>query len=353
LLGGFGLFVILQLMSSAVVRSAITAREIIDEQTRLSPGDQVLIHYDIAVSGQEATNVHLEDQLPNNFELVPNSVLVNAPGASVSTLALEQELSADYSRIKNGDSATLEYVAKIVGKPQTVSHRAGLSADGIENINSNYLFFQIVSADQASRRLPLRPGTAVKTREANTVYFVTRDGTLRPFMNQQVFYSWFTSFSYIQTVPKSTISKFTIGEPMTVRPGTWLIKTRDRQKVYLVAPGESLRHVSSEMEAARLWGDDWSTKVIDVSEVEFAAYTVSSALRGDEFPDGMLLTDGQTICYLQDQECRPVTGNGFDGNHFQLKFLRSLSPSEEPINYLSRLVRGVPIDQQESVLLLP
>ncbi len=120
--------------------------------------------------------------------------------------------------------------------------------------------------------LALTANALIKTETSTAVYVVGTDGKRHPFPNEITFFSWGYSFDDVLTVDADTMSTFIIGDSVTVRPGTYLVKPQSVSKVYAVAPGHTLRWITSEELAAEIYGSGWASEVIDISDAFWPDY---------------------------------------------------------------------------------
>lgn len=124
----------------------------------------------------------------------------------------------------------------------------------------------------------------------DTVYFITEDLTRRPFINEQLFFTWQEDFSNVKTVTDATLQALPLGSPMLSQPKVTLIKIMSVNDVYAVEahPTDSARAIKrlieSEDLAAALYGDDWSDYVTDIEPTLF-----------HYFDDGDPMTSSETI----------------------------------------------------------
>jgi hypothetical protein len=120
--------------------------------------------------------------------------------------------------------------------------------------------------------------TAIRGTSVSTVFWYANDGKRYVFPNTATYYTWFPSFDNVRTVSDSELYSITIGGNVTYRPGAKLVKVNTDPKVYVVARGAVLRHVTSEYLAERLFGSDWRSDVHDIADVYFTNYTVGSPI---------------------------------------------------------------------------
>jgi hypothetical protein len=120
--------------------------------------------------------------------------------------------------------------------------------------------------------------TAIRGTTNSTVYWYANDGKRYVFPNAATYYTWFTGFENVQTISDSELFSISLAGNVTYRPGAKLVKVTTDPKVYAVARGGMLRHVSSESLAIQLYGYDWASKVQDVPDEFFTNYTVGSPI---------------------------------------------------------------------------
>jgi hypothetical protein len=120
--------------------------------------------------------------------------------------------------------------------------------------------------------------TAIRGTTNSTVYWYANDGKRYVFPNAATYYTWFTGFENVQTISDSELFSISLAGNVTYRPGAKLVKVTTDPKVYAVARGGMLRHVTSESLAIQLYGYDWASKVQDVPDEFFTNYTVGSPI---------------------------------------------------------------------------
>ncbi|MEA3450145.1 MAG: hypothetical protein U9Q85_04210, partial [Patescibacteria group bacterium] len=108
-------------------------------------------------------------------------------------------------------------------------------------------------------------GDLIKMDGLSSVYYLAADGKRYVFPNEKTYFSWYSDFSSVVTIPQSELEGYALGANVTVRPGTKLIKITTDPKVYAVEPDGNLVHVPDEDTAETLWGTDWATRVIDIA----------------------------------------------------------------------------------------
>ncbi|MFH0892210.1 MAG: hypothetical protein V1867_05510 [Candidatus Falkowbacteria bacterium] len=136
-------------------------------------------------------------------------------------------------------------------------------------------------------------GDLIKMDGLSSVYFLAADGKRYVFPNEATYFSWYSDFSGVVTIPQSELESYPLGANVTMRPGTKLVKITTNPKVYAVLPGGVLTPVPSETVAAALYGADWNKRIVDVPDAFFTNYTVSTAeVSATAYPAGSLVKFG-------------------------------------------------------------
>ncbi|MFH1078051.1 MAG: hypothetical protein V1745_02060 [Patescibacteria group bacterium] len=120
-------------------------------------------------------------------------------------------------------------------------------------------------------------GTLIKGATSPAVYFVEA-GKRYAFPNERVFFSWYTDFTGVVTVPDAELASYRLAGNVTYRPGSQLVKVATDPKVYAVSRFGVLRRVMAESVASALYGSAWNTKVHDVADTFFTNYLVGSPI---------------------------------------------------------------------------
>ncbi|WKZ29250.1 MAG: G8 domain-containing protein [Patescibacteria group bacterium] len=103
------------------------------------------------------------------------------------------------------------------------------------------------------------------------VYYVD-EGKRYVFPNEKVYFSWYAGFSDVRTVSDEELASYLIGGHVTYKPGSRLVKLQSDPRVFAVGAGGRLRWIATETAARDLYGDNWNTKVDDLSDAFFFAY---------------------------------------------------------------------------------
>ncbi len=156
------------------------------------------------------------------------------------------------------------------------------------------------SKDAAEASLPddLDAGFLVKTPGLPAVYFLGGDGKRHSFPNEHVYFSWFGDFSQVREISVSKMASIGLGEPVRVRPGTWMVKIQSDPKTYAVEPSGIIRWVQTETVATDLFGDQWNKRILDVEPTMFSNYTAGVPLsNSNEHPAGMVVRDADGFAH--------------------------------------------------------
>lgn len=91
-----------------------------------------------------------------------------------------------------------------------------------------------------------------------TVYYVDGDNIFHPFPDETTYLSWYPDFSGVQHWEKSICDTSFKGTPITLRPGTFLVRFRGKQNLYAVSAPNILRLIRRSSIAQGLFGRQWN-----------------------------------------------------------------------------------------------
>ena len=221
----------------------------------------------------------------------PNgSSFLAADGQMVEVMYLPYILSAGdgtktiYVKYRNGaleQSAVMTVVITLQeGIACTLGPSEPLPLTGCEGLPLT----PISEADKARYRLGVSPtrgeyvpesfifsGDYIRSNSSTTVYCVTKDMTLRPFMDETSFFTQTLTFLPVKWVRDNTLSQFTQEAPMLLRQDVGLVKFETDPKVYYFVqdpfdPNHGILHwISTEELAEYIAGDTWANYVIDIN----------------------------------------------------------------------------------------
>lgn len=124
-----------------------------------------------------------------------------------------------------------------------------------------------------------QPGQLVKGESNSAVYLIDYKGLRYVFPNQAVYNSWYDDFDEVSTWSDASIAEHQLVGNVTFRPGS-LMKIPSDPRVYVVSRGNRYRWITSEQDAARMFGNNWALQVHDTSEAYLIDYTEDQFRRG-------------------------------------------------------------------------
>ena len=112
-------------------------------------------------------------------------------------------------------------------------------------------------------------GTYIRGEHFNTVYYIDDTFVRHPFLNEQIFTTYESSFENVRWVTDATLSLMKLGSPMLPNPGTTLVKWESMDSVHATFEGEGVtrgvvRKLLNEAVAHTLVGAGWAEYVIDI-----------------------------------------------------------------------------------------
>lgn len=136
------------------------------------------------------------------------------------------------------------------------------------------------SEDAGSSAGLLPEGTFVRGEASDAVYYVDADGSIRPFLDAQTFFTYADNFDDVVDLSSEEIAEYSMGSPMLPQAGTVLVKVQSVNKVYALVEEDGvsvLRWITSEDLAKELYGNTWADYVIDVPVTAWGRFEI-----GDE-----------------------------------------------------------------------
>jgi hypothetical protein len=142
-----------------------------------------------------------------------------------------------------------------------------------------------ISIDKGLEQVEPVPGfntctanTRIKPASSSAVYYCGVDSKRYVFPNKKTHDTWYSSFAGVVEISDESIAQIPLGGNVTYRPGMKLVKIQTDPKVYAVAAGGTLRWVTTEAVAERLYGAEWSEMVDDVPDAFFVNYTIGDPI---------------------------------------------------------------------------
>ncbi len=135
-------------------------------------------------------------------------------------------------------------------------------------------------------------GDLIKMSGLSSVYYLAADGKRYVFPNESTYFSWYSDFSGVVTIPQAELESYPLGKNVTVRPGTKLVKITTSPKVYAVTANGTLVAIPDEATAKTLYGANWNKRIIDVSDAFFTNYQMGGTVSASAYPQGSLVKFG-------------------------------------------------------------
>lgn len=110
------------------------------------------------------------------------------------------------------------------------------------------------TGDRIKLACPAKPKAA---DPCHAVYYVADDGMRHLIPTEDVYKSWFSTWSGIKTVSASKMASYSLGENVTYRPGKTLIKFASDDAVYAIYKPNTLRHYVSAWLVKNDYGVSW------------------------------------------------------------------------------------------------
>jgi len=163
-------------------------------------------------------------------------------------------------------------------------------------------------------------GDLIKMDGLSSVYYLDADGSRYVFPSESVYFSWYSDFSGVVTIPASELQTYPLGSNVTMRAGTNLVKITTDPSVYAVSADGTLQKIQSEADAIALYGSTWASMVVDVADSFFTNYTIGTALPTGTYPAGTLLKNANnaSVYYFDGTNYRMIGSDAaFAANRFQ------------------------------------
>lgn len=158
------------------------------------------------------------------------------------------------------------------------------------------------SSVPAHRAFAAGANDLVKCPDFSSVYYIADDGNRYVFPNEKMYLSWYSDFSTVKTISCDDLASFPIGDRLVYQAGTRLVKIPSDPSVFAVESDGVLREIPDEETAKKLYGEDWSSRVDDVSEAFWSSFTVGAPLEDGEIPEGTVLEDADGNLFREEQD---------------------------------------------------
>jgi hypothetical protein len=117
---------------------------------------------------------------------------------------------------------------------------------------------------------------AVKTAGDATVYLVVGDDA-SAIPSESVFFSWFDSWSDVETISEGELNALDLEGDATFAPGT-KVKLVSDPKVYVVGDDNKLHWITTQTVAYNLYGSAWNQDIIEVTQMDLTGIAYGSAI---------------------------------------------------------------------------
>lgn len=129
----------------------------------------------------------------------------------------------------------------------------------------------------ATHAAELEPGRFIRSTDG-TVYWFAENERRYVFPDGATLQSWLGGTpGMLEDAPDHVLEQYPVGGPMTVRPGTRLVRFASDPATYVVTRGAVLRAVTPEL-AAAYYGDDWQLNADTLSVALFSNYRVGAPI---------------------------------------------------------------------------
>ncbi|MDD2354388.1 MAG: hypothetical protein PHX76_03385, partial [Patescibacteria group bacterium] len=171
-------------------------------------------------------------------------------------------------------------------------------------------------------------GDLIKMDGLSSVYYLGDDGKRYVFPNEATYFSWYSDFSGVVTIPASELQSYPLGGNVTMRPGTTLVKITTDPSVYAVEPNGVLRKIANESQAAALYGTNWNKRIVDLADAFFTNYTIGQPLADGEVPAGSLVknADSASVYYYDGTNYRSIASEAaMTANRFRFENVMTIA----------------------------
>ncbi len=197
------------------------------------------------------------------------------------------------------------------------------------------LSMSMITALSPAKAATAEAGDLIKMEGLSSVYYLGQDGERYVFPNEDTYFSWYSDFSSVVTIPQSELESYPLSSNVNIRPGTQLVKITTDPTVYAVEKGGTLRAIPDETTAEALYGENWAKRVVDVPDGFFVNYTIDEGneVSSDAYPQGTVVkhADSSESYYIKaDGEAQPIKDEtSFKANMFQWNFVVNASEDYE------------------------
>lgn len=110
------------------------------------------------------------------------------------------------------------------------------------------------------------------------VYYFGEDGKRHAFPNESTFYSWYRNFDDVVEITSRDMAAIRVGENVTYRPGSVLVKFSSSSKVYAIEAERTLRHYRSMELVEADYGSNPQSLIMTLPDSLYSSYDVGSII---------------------------------------------------------------------------
>ena len=115
---------------------------------------------------------------------------------------------------------------------------------------------------------------APKSDSCHAVYYFGHDGKRHAFTSEAVYRSWYgNTYAGMVIISDAQMGAIPVGEHVTIRPGTALVKFSGSTTVYAVEKGGVLRPIVNEAVAKAIYGSRWAGAIVSLPSTVRGDYT--------------------------------------------------------------------------------
>ncbi|EKD33425.1 MAG: Polymorphic membrane protein [uncultured bacterium] len=349
-----GAVVIAILRITAMPNPQAASFEPISQQTILKKYDHIKFIFTISNTGEAtADDLVFRNSLPQEMKLVPQTTNLTKNNSITESISSDayNKIAINIDNLLSNETSVVTFDATMASHLALFDNFGAVSGSNFPDTLSTGLPIYIdTSAIVTAPIIPsgkeIKPFDLIKTENEPAIYMVDVDYTRRPFLNERDLLSWYPSMTWAYIVSKTDMASIKIGHPMLYRPGTWLVKTQTNPAVYAVSQGNVLHWIPNETVAKELYGQLWNKKIVDVEDTMFSLYTIGGHVGNGQYPNNAVVNYRTSICYMQNEFCRPITTSGIRENRIFAEFILTV-----PIGSFSLPPEGTMIFDKEINLL--
>ncbi|MBU0648560.1 serine protease, partial [Patescibacteria group bacterium] len=227
------------------------------------------------------TDAFIEAGSSGGTAMDANGFLIGVPTAAsigdISSLAYIQNINAIAEDIL-GDEFSRDYSSLYQRDPlNTLDPDKEKEKSDDENDGNGFHTERNIDFSTEVTEIALDCASLIKSSDNSAVYCLKSDNRRYVFPTEDIYYSWYSDFSSVETVSPLELASYMIGGNIKWRSG-YLVKIPSVDKVYLVTDGGMLRWVTSEEVANDLFENDWADYIYDLPEAFFIDYSVGQAI---------------------------------------------------------------------------